>query len=244
MSDALHRAAEAIRGARCAIALTGAGISVESGIPPFRGKGGLWLKYPPEEYASIDGYLRNPGKVWRFWLELAQTLGGCRPSPAHYALAELESAGRLEAVITQNVDRLHQEAGSNNVIEFHGNFSRLACLDCGATRPTDLEHLDERPPRCHVCSGLMKPGFVMFGEMIPTDALIEADRLAQVCDVVLVVGTSANVFPAASVPITAKRHRAFIIESNIEPTEFTESVTDAFLEGPAGEVLPRLVELV
>ena len=236
-------AAEAIKHSQCTVALTGAGISVESGIPPFRGVGGIWDKYPPEEYATMEAYNANPEKVWRFWVELGSTLGDSKPNPAHYALAELEEMGLLKAIITQNIDNLHQEAGSSRVIEYHGNAHWLICPRCRHRDPLDFGQHGQSPPYCF-CGTLMKPDVVMFGEMIPSEALVESDRLARQCDVLIVVGTSAYVFPAASIPITAKHSGAYVIEANIEETDFTTSVTDAFLKGAASETLTKLVEAV
>lgn len=241
-NDPYRAAAEALRNARCAVAVTGAGISAASGIPTFRGDSGIWRKYPPEEYATIEAFLADPAKVWKFWLELARDFRGCRPNAAHDAVARLETAGRLAAVITQNIDGLHQEAGSRHVVEYHGNARALLCMDCGTRRPLDLDAVGADLPRCTACRGIMKPDIVMFGEMIPPEAMIEADRLTQRCDVVLIAGTSAQVYPAAGIPYEAKRRRAFIIEANIEPTDFTTTITDAFLEGPAEETLPRLAD--
>ncbi len=241
MKNPYENAAHALRNARLAVAVTGAGISVESGIPSFRGEGGIWTKYPIEEFASIDAFLANPKKVWGFWYELGDMLRDCKPNPAHYALAELEKMEMCRAVITQNIDNLHQEAGSVHVIEYHGNSHRMVCMDCGRGHPLDLTKPPSGVPRC-VCNGLMKPDVVMFGELIPEYALIESHKLARQCDVMIVVGTSAAVFPAARLPYTAKDDGAFIIEANIEETDFTRSITDAFLEGPAGETLPELVQ--
>ncbi|MCP4641405.1 MAG: NAD-dependent deacylase [bacterium] len=242
--DAFERAAAALRSAKLAIAVTGAGISVESGIPSFRGESGIWKRYPPEEYASIDAYVGDPVKVWQLWRELAKETADCAPNPGHRALAALEQRGILKTVMTQNIDNLHQEGGSRNVIEYHGNARHLRCLDCGAGMPLDRDEIGELPPRCPTCRGLMKPDIIMFGELIPQDALMETDRLAHTCDVVIVVGTSAQVFPAAAIPHTAKQPGAFITEANIEHTDFTHTITDAFLDGPAGETLPRLAEMV
>lgn len=240
MTEPFSEAAKAIRNAECAIAVTGAGLSVESGISSFRGPEGIWVKYPPEEYATIAAYLSDPEKVWGFWRELGESVKDCKPSPGHYALAELESMGRLHAIITQNVDNLHQEAGSQRVVEYHGNGRRLACLSCGRKEPLDLAHLPERVPQC-ACGGLMKPDLVLFGEFIPREAMEEAEDLSRQCDVAIVAGTSAQVFPAAQLPVTAKQHGAFIVEANVEETDFTATITDAFLEGPAATTLPELV---
>lgn len=242
--DAFDKAAEALRAASCAVASTGAGISVESGIPSFRGENGLWQKYPPEEYASIDAYLEHPAKVWAFWRERARDFAHCGPNPAHTALAGLEERGVLKAIVTQNIDHLHQQAGSKTVVEYHGNARALRCVDCGADEPLDLDNMPANVPRCPVCRGLMKPGVVMFGELIPPEALSDTEKWVSECDVLIVVGTSAQVFPAAALPYRAKEDGAFIIECNVEPTDFTRTITDAFLEGRAAETLPRLAAMV
>ena len=243
MTDPYSQAAAALKHASFAIAVTGAGISAESGIPTFRGNDGIWQKYPPEEYATIEAYQANPEKVWTFWRELAATLGNCQPNPGHFALAELEKMGLLKAVITQNIDNLHEAAGSGNVIEYHGNARWLVCPRCRHRDPLDFSQHGNTPPYCF-CGTLMKPDVVMFGEVIPSQALVESARLAGACNAMIVVGTSAQVYPAARLPVLAKHNGAFIIEANIERTDFTATITDAFLEGPAGETLPRLVELV
>ncbi|HOZ47810.1 MAG TPA: NAD-dependent deacylase [Candidatus Hydrogenedentes bacterium] len=241
MNDPYESAAFALRNARFGIAVTGAGMSVDSGIPSFRGADGLWVKYPVEEYATIEAFLADPAKVWGFWYELGERLKGCKPNAGHRALADLGAAGFCQAVITQNIDNLHEEAGSTPVIEYHGNARRVVCMDCGYVGALDLTKRGPSVPRCTLCNGLLKPNVVLFGEMIPTEALVEADRLARRCDVMLVVGTSAQVFPAAELPYIAKRGGAVIIEANTEPTAFTRSITDAFLEGSASETLPKLV---
>lgn len=243
MNDAYEKAAAALRRARRAIAVTGAGVSAESGIPTFRGAGGIWTKYPPEQYATLSAFLDHPADFWQFWHELQDSVGGVQPNPAHAALAALEQMGRLQAVITQNIDNLHQNAGSRRVIEYHGNARYVVCLDCGRRAEYSLDLRETTPPHC-VCRGLIKPDVVLFGEMLSPDALVESDALANRADVVIIVGTSAQVYPAAAIPVTAKRAGAFVIEANIEPTDFTRSITDAFLEGPAGETLPKLVEMV
>jgi NAD-dependent deacetylase len=242
ITEACVEAAAAIVRAKCVVAVTGAGVSAESGIPTFRGADGIWTKYPAEEYATLEAYLSDPHKVWRFWRELAETVRDCVPNPGHQALAALEQGGRLHALITQNVDNLHQAAGSKNVIEYHGNARKLVCLRCRNRRPLDPQHMGHLAPRCHHCEGLMKPAVVMFGEDIPRHAMLEADYWTQQCDVMIVVGTSAQVYPAAALPAMAKSRGALIVEANVEPTEFTWSTTDIFLEGPAGETLPRLAE--
>lgn len=243
MSDPYQMAADALYRAEHAVASTGAGISVESGIPDFRSPGGIWSKYPPDEFATIEAFLSNPAKVWRFWNDLGADLAHCVPNPAHYALAELERMGRLKAVITQNVDNLHQTAGSRTVIEYHGNAKRLVCLDCGKREDYVLGTRTVSVPRC-TCGGLLKPDVVMFGELIPPEAMADAETMASTCDVMIIVGTSAQVYPAADLPFIAKRHGAYIIEANTQETEFTDCITDAFLRGPAGKTLPKLLDTV
>ena len=243
MSSPLEETAHAIRNAKCVVVSTGAGISAESGIPTFRGDDGIWKKYPPEEYATIYAYRADPVRVWAFWRELGHQMADCKPNPAHFALAHLEAAGHLEAIITQNVDNLHQSAGSRNVIEYHGNAHNLVCTKCGHRVPLDFAALPISPPHC-ICGAIMKPDVVMFGELIPESAMSRAADLAARADVFLIVGTSAQVFPAADLPTIAKRHGAFIAEFNLESTDFTVEITDAFIQGPAGNTLPALVPLV
>ena len=243
MSDLYQDAAEALGRSSSTVAVTGAGISVESGIPDFRSPDGLWARYPPEEYATIDAFLADPDKAWVMFYELADMIVSAEPNAGHLALAQLESSGRLDAVITQNIDGLHVRAGNKDVIEFHGSTTHLSCPDCARRSPMDLSRRDFGAPRCQ-CGGAMKPDVVLFGEMIPPDALMRSQVLAQQCDALIVVGTSAQVFPAAGLPYTAKENGAFIIECNTEPTAFTHAVTNVFLEGPAGETLPRLVAML
>lgn len=243
MSNDYTRAADAIRSAGTVVASTGAGISTESGIPDFRSEGGIWDTYPPEEYASIQAFTADPAKVWGMWRELGQQLDGCKPNPGHNALAQLEEAGHLAAIITQNVDNLHQEAGSRIVIEYHGNSRQVRCMTCGHTQPINPEIYASGTPFC-VCGGVFKPDVVMFGEMIPPKAMLQAEAFARSADTVIIVGTSAQVYPAAELPYTAKKRGAFIIEANLEETDFTRDITDIFLHGKAGETLPKLAEAV
>ena len=233
--------AELLRPGRQVVALTGAGISVESGIPDFRSPGGLWSRFDPLEYAHIAAFRRSPAKVWVLLKELDATLSRARPNAAHLALAELEARGLLAGVITQNVDNLHQAAGSVNVIEYHGNAHRFVCLDCA--RPFLREDLDfARVPLYCGCGGLIKPDVVFFGEPIPAAAQAAAVQLASTCDLLLIIGTSGEVAPANFLPFIARDHGALIVENNLEPTHLTHTVTDHFLPGPAGEMWPRVVQ--
>ncbi len=242
--EQLKAAARVLKKAQHAVALTGAGISVDSGIPAFRGAQGLWDRFDPQEYAHISSFLTNPGKVWGMLKELYQIMERAQPSPAHYALARLEELGILKALVTQNVDGLHQRAGSKRVIEFHGNGETLTCLSCGEQRIIQETSLDQLPPTCPRCGGVLKPDVVFFGEPIPPQALEEAFQEADECDVMLVVGTSAQVYPAADLPRRVAWKGGSIIEVNLDETHLTQDMTHLFLQGPASKILPKLAELV
>jgi NAD-dependent deacetylase len=242
MDDTIRKAAEIINKAHHLIALTGAGISVESGIPDFRSSGGLWEKFDPMIYAHIDSFRRNPEMVWDMIFEMVDLTRSSKPNPAHVALAELEKMGILKAIITQNIDNLHQEAGSLNVIEFHGNAHTLECVKCGEDYSVDDFPNDRTIPACRACGAILKPGVVFFGEVIPPDALMESQMLAKSSDAILVIGTSAVVYPASGIPYVAKQNRASVIEMNLESTGLTNSITDVFIQGRVGETLPRLLD--
>jgi len=239
----LSEVAKKIKTSSKGVALTGAGISVESGIPDFRSKGGLWERFDPMEYAYIEAFERNPEKIWNMMGEMDKLMENARPNPAHYALAELEKMGHLIAVITQNVDNLHQDAGNTRVIEFHGNSRKLICLSCGNEYRREEALKISFPPRCK-CGRILKPGVVFFGEPIPFEANQEALHLARNCDIMLVVGTSAVVAPASDLPVIAKRSGAIICEVNLEKTPLTDWITDYFLQGSASLVLQNLVNAV
>jgi NAD-dependent deacetylase len=242
MNELIEHAARDIVAADMTVALTGAGVSTESGIPDFRSKNGLWSRYDIREYGTIDAFHRNPGKVWRMLREMLSLLDA-EPNPAHRALARLEEMGYLDAIVTQNVDNLHQEAGSQTVVEFHGNFTRVVCVRCGNQRAAEQVSLEEMPPRC-TCGGVLKPDGVFFGEQIPPEAYRRAMALAQRCDLLLVVGTSATVSPANHLPYLVKAGDGTVIEVNTEATELTGGLSDYLIRGKAGEVLPCLVDAV
>jgi NAD-dependent deacetylase len=233
--------AELLQKSRLTVALTGAGISVESGIPAFRGSQGLWDRYNPLEYAHIEAFLADPGKVWKMLAELGGMVDQARPNPAHWALAQLEDWGYLKAVITQNIDALHQKAGNREVIEFHGNGQRLRCLQCGKVFVKEDISLAVLPPRCS-CQGILKPEVVFFGEPIPVAASQRAFELARTCEVMLVIGTSALVAPASHLPLTAKQNKALLIEVNLERTHLSDTISDYVLEARASQALSALVE--
>ena len=241
MKDFIERAAQDLARAKTVAALTGAGISVESNIPPFRGKGGLWEKIDPMEYAHIDAFHRDPAKVWEVLIKgMKDVIDQARPNAAHNGLARLEELKRLQTIITQNVDGLHQMAGSSDVIEFHGNFAWQRCMGCEERLPTREVNLDRMPPMCS-CGGVLRPECVFFGEMIPPEQLARSQYVASRCDVMLVIGTSATVQPASYIPVISKESGAVVIEINPEPTALTHSVSDYLLAGKAGEITSRIV---
>ncbi len=241
--ELITRAARDIVRAKKVVALTGAGMSVESGIAPFRGKGGLWEKYDPEEYAYIDVMRNNPGKAWILLSEMQKEIVKAKPNPGHLSLAELERMGYLSSIITQNVDGLHHEAGNKNIIEFHGNHRWVVCMQCGKRLKCTEISLETIPPRCE-CKGAYRPDVVFFGEAIPYEALTLSHKEAKSCKVMLVVGTSAVVQPAASMPAIAKSSGATIVEINTEPTELTAHTSDYLIKGKSGEVLPKIVDRI
>ncbi len=240
----LQRAAADVTRSRRTLALTGAGISVESGIPPFRGKGGLWEKIDPMKYAHIDALVKDPETVWRVLIkDMKEVLGRARPNDAHRGLARLEEMGLLQTVITQNIDGLHQAAGSRDVIEFHGSFARQRCMDCGRKMTTADVELHELPPRCR-CGGVLRPEAIFFGELIPPEHLLRSQQLAAACDTMLVIGTSAVVQPFASLPVIAHGAGATVIEINPEETPLTGEISDYLLAGKAGQVMRALVDII
>ncbi|MBI5575453.1 MAG: NAD-dependent deacylase [Deltaproteobacteria bacterium] len=233
-------AAEVLASRRNAVALTGAGISVESGVPAFRGAQGMWERFDPSEYATIGAFLEDPGKVWKMLSEMIDVLKKAAPNPAHNVLAELERMGILRSVITQNVDGLHQAAGSRKVIEFHGNPSELVCITCWKRYPSLEKVAEGIPPRCS-CGAILKPDIVFFGEPIPWHAQEDSETEARECSVLLVIGTSAQVAPASEIPRIARRQGSFIIEINPEETLLTANVTDIHLRSGASEALELLL---
>jgi NAD-dependent deacetylase len=242
---ALDQVAALLRSSRSAIAFTGAGISVESGIPHFRGEGGLWTKFDPYKVAHIDTFRRDPAQYWTYSLEHRRA--DAEPNPAHRALVDLERRGHLRAVITQNTDGLHQKAGSGQVIELHGSSRSVVCLDCEARfARADIDRLNREhcPPSCPSCGGqFLKPTVVLFGEALPEAALREAQVLARAADVVLIVGSSLQVYPAAGIPRLARQHGAQLCIINAEPTPY-DDVAAAVIHGKAGEVLPAIVRRI
>ncbi|RLI50357.1 MAG: NAD-dependent protein deacylase [Candidatus Thorarchaeota archaeon] len=242
----LRRARELVQNAQRICALTGAGISVDSGIPDFRSEGGLWKRYDPLEYATYESFLNDPSKFWTMGRELARVILDAKPNAAHYALAELEKRGKLIGVITQNIDNLHQAAGSKRVIELHGNYLRAYCMSCGKVYVGEAVHrrvaTGEIPPRCDECKGVLKSESILFGEPLPEKAMSEAIELCRQTDLMLVVGTSLAVYPAAYLPQLAKDSGAKVIIINLHG-ENRDDVADIVLKGRASIILPKLVDL-
>ena len=245
--EKIGRVAEMIREARRIVVFTGAGVSTESGIPDFRSPGGLWSQFDPEDF-TIDKFLSSPEtrrKQWRFLLS-GGLFQDARPNAAHAAIAELEKLGRLECVITQNIDNLHQMAGNDpaRVYELHGNIRWIRCLDCGDR--TALEEIlrtcgaADTPPTCVRCGGIMKPDVIFFGEALPEETLQEATWHANHCDLLLIVGSSLVVYPAAGMPFIAKESGAKLVIVNLTPTP-ADRIADVVINASAGDVLKRIL---
>ncbi|PWE00684.1 SIR2 family NAD-dependent protein deacylase [Marinilabilia rubra] len=236
----LEKAVNILRNSKCTIAFTGAGISVESGIPPFRGENGIWAKYDPE-VLDLDFFHENPLESWKVIREIFYDFFGvAKPNDAHKVLGRLEQKGLLECVITQNIDNLHQEGGNTVVYEFHGNSKKMECTACNYHFPSVEVDFNKLPVTCPKCGGLVKPAFIFFGESIPPEAYqgsLEAARKADVC---MIIGSLGEVMPAAMVPWEAKRNGATIIEINPKPTNFTGPLSDIHLVAKASEALLAL----
>ncbi len=258
LDEQVEQAAQIVAQSSYLIALVGAGMSKESGIPTFRGGDGLWDKHGEPPMDGYQRFLADPAAWWAERLsqqqqggELAQAIEEAKPNPGHVALAEMERAGYLKHIITQNIDNLHQEAGSTAMTEIHGNRTKMRCIECSnrwpreefVTDPSTLLRAGEIPPRCPDCEGLVKSDTVMFGEPIPQDALESCYREAQRADAVLLLGTSAVVYPAAEFPAIAYRRGAKLIEVNPQETPLSD-ICSAVLRAPSGEALPKLLELV
>ncbi len=241
VQEEINRAREILSSTRHLVAFTGAGISVESGIPPFRGPNGLWSRIDPIVF-DLEFFLSHPEKTYELVKELYEIFTSAQPNPAHYSLATAEQTGLLKAIITQNIDSLHQRAGNEEVIEFHGNCRQAVCLSCGRYQEFTPELLKNIPPLCSECGGLLKPDFVFFGEPIPQTALSRSLQEARTCDTMLVVGTTGLIQPAAQIPFVAKESGARIIEVNPEPSTYTHSITDVFIPLPASQALPLILE--
>jgi len=235
----IERAARTIRRGGVMV-FSGAGVSVESGISPFRGAGGLWSRYDPS-FLEIGRFMAEPEECWRVIREIFYgTVPEAQPNAAHLAIADLEAAGYVHVVVTQNIDGLHQLAGSRNVLEFHGTTRALACTRCGRVGPVGDALSGPLPPICAACGGVLKPDCVFFGEPIPEEIRARAFEEAARVSAVIVVGTMGEVVPASYIPRVSKENGACVIEVNTEASAYTSDVTDLFLRGRATEVLPAI----
>lgn len=235
----MEQARQWIEEAASVVVLTGAGVSAESGIPTFRGAGGLWRERRPEDLASPEGFERDPRLVWEWYDWRRGIIAAAQPNPAHLAIAELERRKPRFTLVTQNVDGLHQRAGSRNVLMLHGDIWTVRCLCCGRERRDERVPLPQIPPRCE-CGGLLRPGVAWFGEMLPAGVWERAEEAVRSAEVAIVVGTSAVVYPAAGLVPLAKASGARVIECNMEETPFSAELDRSF-RGRAGEILPELI---
>ncbi len=244
MTSILKDIAADLKNSRYAVAFTGAGISAESGIPTYRGEGGLWTKYDPTLYASINYFLQDPSYYWNFFREVRYPmLKKVKPNPAHLALAKMEQVGKLRTVVTQNIDGLHQEAGSSSVIELHGTTRVISCVKCSLPYTIDQAFTfmqEECPPICPECRGVLRPAVVFFGEPLNPQILHMAYEEAANCDFLLAVGSSLVVYPAADIPLRAKQGGATLVIINKDPTPL-DDLADYVIHEEAGKVLPLVV---
>jgi NAD-dependent deacetylase len=249
----IEDAAKAWRASKAVVALTGAGISVASGIPDFRSSDGLWSEFDPMEYATLDTFIHEPKKVWEMFLAVSKLVRAASPNPAHTALAELEKAGKLHAVITQNIDGLHQVAGSQKVVEMHGCGRVLACPECGYTEDVPQTGLQAEPvlcPRLNTLPGshrtfhYLKPNVILFGEELHRDVIQDVIHWQNAMDLLVIIGTSAEVYPAAALPSAVHALGAKIIEINTEFNRHSRTRADYCLQGKAEDILPKLQNLI
>ena len=243
-STKIEQAAQLIRKAKYAVAFTGAGISVESGIPPFRGDDGIWETTHPI-FLEIDFFKKKPFQSWQKIKEIFyDKLGDAKPNIAHDVLVKMEKRSFIETVITQNIDHLHQKAGNKYVYELHGTYKQLVCTECQSEYDLSFANLDYLPPTCFVCKGILKPDIVFFNEPIPDFAKKRSFEEAKKADVFIIIGTNAEVLPAARIPEVAKENGAKIIEINIKPSHFTNTITDVFIEMKATEAMSEIGKLL
>jgi NAD-dependent deacetylase len=226
--------------AESVVFFTGAGISAESGIATFRGKDGIWNKLKPEELANFNAFIRNPEMVWEWYSHRKDVIHGSNPNPAHIAIAESQDLFNNVTVVTQNIDNLHRRAGSKTIYELHGNIERNYCIECKTDYNEELP-MEGKIPKCTKCGGLIRPDVVWFGEYLPQDQFKASAAASRECDIFFVVGTSAVVFPAASLIYTAHDNGAYIVEVNIEETEISYLANQSFY-GEAGKILPVIFE--
>ena len=245
LNSEIKKAKELVINAEKVLAFTGAGISVDSGIPDFRSEGGLWKRYDPLEHATLESFMRDPTKFWTMGRELAETIIKAEPNAAHLALMKLEAQGKLTGVITHNIDNLHQSAGNKKVIELHGNYLRAHCIECKTEYFGKKVHesvaLGEIPPKCEKCGGILKSEAILFGEPLPKEPMAKAVELCRNTNLMIVIGTSLTVYPAAFLPQLAKNAGAKVILINLEGTN-KDDVADVVLRGRATEILPMITD--
>ncbi|MEQ9619408.1 MAG: NAD-dependent deacylase [Deltaproteobacteria bacterium] len=237
--EKIDEARSIIESSESVVMLTGAGISAESGVPTFRGKEGLWRNFRSEQLATPEAFWNNPKLVWEWYDWRRNAVKDARPNPGHFALAELENQKKSFTLITQNIDGLHQMAGSRNIIEMHGNLWQIRCTKCGDIKQNHQVPLDEIPPRCALCGEIGRPNVVWFGEIIPMETIDKSLRAIEECDVMLIIGTSGVVEPAASMGLVAKQAGKSVVEINLEKTP-NSALFDLTLLGKSGEILPLL----
>lgn len=243
--DTIKAIASDIKNTQHIVAFTGAGISAESGIPTYRGEGGLWTRYDPNLYAHIGYFRQNPSYYWNFFKDVRYPmLKEVKPNRAHTALAEIEAIGHLKTVITQNIDGLHQEAGSSSVIELHGTTRIITCMDCSKEYQMEEVYLKlekQMPPLCSKCKGILRPAVVFFGEMLVPETINRAYDEAERSDLLVAVGSSLVVYPAADIPLRAKQTGAKLVIINKDSTPL-DTVADYVINDAAGKVLPQIVQ--
>ena len=233
--------ARQLREAHAVVAFSGAGISVESGVPTFRGTDGIWTKIKPEELASMNAFMKNPALVWEWYAHRRTIIESIEPNEGHRALVRMERVVPHFTIVTQNIDNLHRRAGSKVIHELHGNIERNYCMKCGRTYRSDFTVNKEKMPVCTECGGLVRPDIVWFGEMLPEEEWEASVRASEEADLFFSIGTSAVVYPAASLPWIAKRAGAYVVEINPEETSLTKDA-DEFLQGSSGPILAALAD--
>ncbi len=227
--------------AKRVIFLTGAGVSAESGISTFRDPDGLWNKFSPLELASIEGFVNNPERVWQWYQHRRQILNNAKPNAGHYAMAKIQEFLPDVHIITQNVDRLHQAAGAKNVVELHGNILTNRCFKCAKAYTKEIDLDSGELPKCESCSGNIRPDVVWFGEMLPEKAIEKAQEVSEMCDIFFSIGTSSEVFPAANLPLLAKKGGAYLVEINPSTTQISKEADECVRE-LSGNALPNLLK--
>lgn len=243
-TENINTAVSLIKKSKYTVVFTGAGISVESGIPPFRGPRGLWQRYD-SSYLSLRYFRKQPKKSWEMIRKIFyDVIVPAQPNAAHKAIADLENRGYVNSVITQNIDNLHQKAGSQTVYEYHGTIKKLVCMECFRIVESDSIDLTALPPICPKCGGILKPDFIFFDESIPEETNNLCLGEAEYADVMMVIGTTGSVKPASMIPFAAKRVRGTIIEVNIAPSAYTHHITDIFLQGRATDILTVVAERI